>query len=45
MARFLLFAQENRNAYEAGRMVGQITAYVLLAAIALWLIGKLFKKG
>ena len=43
-SELLLFAQQNTNAYQTGRMVGQITAYVLVAAVVLWIIGKVVRK-
>jgi hypothetical protein len=34
----------NREAYEAGRKVGEITVYAMVAAILIWGLLKLFKR-
>ena len=38
----LLFG--DRAAYEAGRSVGQIAAYIVIGAIVVWLVLKAFKR-
>jgi hypothetical protein len=38
---FLLFAQQ---AYNNGRVVGQIVGYVLIGAFVLWIIGKVLRR-
>ena len=34
----------DRDAYESGRKLGQMTAYLIVAVVVLWLIVRMFRK-
>jgi hypothetical protein len=45
LTSFLVFAQDNKTAYNAGKAVGRILPFIVLAALFVWLSLRLYKKN